>query len=142
MGLIQGGSSEYITIAGRVILASRLKVLTASADVAKYQTARENGQNYCVPAGKKLKILAMKAFNNGASESNNYIGFSSVAGDNSATMPTGGQFFGNGFSSIFGTIVAKGSIEIALSLEIPEGKYPLIYIGGAHANIYLYCVEE
>jgi hypothetical protein len=92
-----------------------------------YVTMRKSGNQYQVPAGKKLIIVAIEGQNAGTSSAGANIGYADAATTGGA--PAGLQLFAGSSGVAFNVYSAHSGNKQsrAVYFEIPTGKYPLIY---------------
>lgn len=136
---------ETVVMAGVTLNKSKVKILMGSCGASNYETFYCNGTRYQVPAGKTLRIWAMRYhdLSNTVTSAGSTLGYGDTVVANGAAAPTNyvGLATGGDIGSM-GQISASGIVEYFLGVDIPAGKYPCIKQNAASScAVYLLCEE-
>lgn len=144
MPTIVQGQQPTITMGGvTLIRGSNVFVLNASVGVGNYDTFRRNGAFYQVPAGKKLKVKALRSvLISAAAGTAMGITGSSTATVTNSTVPAGwavNDIGGNNDYPMINSATCKAE-EVPVDYEIAAGKYVTLF-GAAAENCQMLCEE-
>lgn len=129
-GVVSPGASivPNVTVAGVTIPLSRAIILHAKAGATNYDTFRRNGAFYQVPTGKKLIVVAIRAFNDGTAANT-----CARIGSSTATVANGASPTGYAVLDIGG--LDDGFFTNATNYEVREAAIYAEFTAGQYINL-------
>lgn len=141
MGLVQGGQVETIAMGGITLPSSRAFILTNVNGSGKYSTLLKNSSQYQVPAGKTLKIWAIKGnTSNTVIDGIASIGTATATCSEATSAPAGFNYL---LTNFVPSCPNGNTQEFPYSATIASGLYPTMKnVTSGVCWVALLCTEE